>query len=145
VCLLVVASACSSGGGEHDAGVDSGVKDAGCDASKLPTPNDPCLVGLGCGNVKWVGRACTKGGGQCGMVDDLELAHFCTADYSSATDPAFCTRPCTTPDACGPGAVCQGDPSDPNSAKGCVPVSCATPTDGGTCDGGTDAGTDGGC
>jgi hypothetical protein len=95
-----------------------------CDPATLPPAGDPCYAGLGCGNEFAVGRSCSKGGGQCPRLDDnFTLAAFCGGEFSD-TPASFCTRPCTTSDSCGSGAVCETDPGDP-TRKGCVPAACA--------------------
>jgi hypothetical protein len=93
-----------------------------CDEN-LPPPSDPCIPH--CGNSIGVGQPCTKGGGECGSFDP-DRAWACTVDFSDTT-LAFCTRPCVDASDCGEDSVCQGDPADPGSDKGCVPVACAGP------------------
>lgn len=95
---------------------------APCDAN-LPPPSDPCIPK--CGNSLNVGQPCTKGGGECGSFDPAR-AWACTVDFAD-TNLAFCTRPCVDDTDCAEDAVCQGDPNNPSSDKGCVPVACAGP------------------
>jgi hypothetical protein len=92
-----------------------------CDEN-LPPPSDPCIPA--CGNSVNVGQPCTKGGGECGSFDPSR-AWACTVDFVDTTALAFCTRPCVDDTDCGEGAVCLGDPDNPSSDKGCVPVSCS--------------------
>ena len=88
----------------------------------LPPPSDPCIPI--CGNSFNVGQPCTRGGGECGSPD-ARRAWACTVDFADTT-LAFCTKPCVDASDCGEDAVCQGDPADPGSDKGCVPVACST-------------------
>ena len=87
-----------------------------------PPPNDPCLPE--CGNELGVGQPCTKGGYECSDFDLITQAAMCTVDFSSTTELAFCTRPCSADSDCGTGAICREDPEDPNASKGCVPETC---------------------
>jgi len=91
----------------------------------LPPPNDPCLPV--CGNERGVGQPCTAGGGECNDFLNIDGgAAICTVDFVADADLHMCTRPCADDTDCGTDAVCQGDPEDPDSDKGCVPASCAT-------------------
>ncbi len=92
-----------------------------CDEN-LPPPNDPCLPK--CGNSIGVGMPCTLQGGECNNNGIHAL--FCTIDHVADADLAMCTGPCVDDTDCGEDAVCQGDPADPDSPKGCVPAACAT-------------------
>ena len=101
------------------------------DVLKLPTPNEACLPK--CGLAHGIGMPCTKGGQQCNQNAPNVHALFCTIDN---VDPGpgvleMCTGPCNQDSDCDdPGAVCIGDPADPNSQKGCVPASCNGPGEG---------------
>ncbi|MEK7571342.1 MAG: hypothetical protein AAB553_03630 [Patescibacteria group bacterium] len=73
------------------------------------------------GNEKGVGKACTKGGGECGGD-----APFCSADFVDG--PGVCSKPCSNNNECGTGAKCVQQ----SLGKGCEPVVCAEeaqPTD----------------
>lgn len=91
-------------------------------SSGLPEANDPCLPK--CGNAIGVGQPCSAGGGECNEFIGSG-AGICTVDFVPDADLHMCTRPCADDADCGGDAVCQGDPADPDSDKGCVPVSCA--------------------
>lgn len=137
---LLLALGCAGQPSSEDAGFDAGAveQDSGLDAGlcppNLPPPSDPCLTV--CGNERKVGQSCTKGGGECGEFD-LINAWLCTADHGE-TGLQFCTRPCVDDSDCGSGALCRGDPSDPDgSNRGCVPTACIGDED---LDGGQDAG-----
>ena len=86
----------------------------------LPAPSDPCIPV--CGNELGVGAPCTLGTGECNQFVASGAA-FCTVDNSDTT-LAFCTKPCVDDTDCGEGAVCTGDPEDPDSDKGCTPATC---------------------
>lgn len=89
----------------------------------LPPPSDTCLEGQ-CGNEIGVGRPCTKGGGECDAFDLLGgEAGICVVDFADNTNVFCCTRPCSTDDECGSGAVCATNPANDND-KGCVPRGC---------------------
>jgi hypothetical protein len=91
----------------------------------LPAPNDTCLPP--CGNERGVGQPCSRGGGECNEWLNLSGgAGLCTVDFVPDADLHMCTRPCADDLDCGADAVCQGDPDDPDSDKGCVPASCAS-------------------
>jgi len=102
-----------------DNGADSGTAEC---HPELPPPSHPCLEGQ-CGNDLGVGQPCTQGTGECSDYATGQ-AVFCTIDFSE-TDLWFCTRPCVFDADCGSGAICDGDPDDPQSGKGCVPTDCA--------------------
>jgi hypothetical protein len=99
-------------------GEDGGISEC---HPELPPPSHPCLEGQ-CGNEIGVGQPCTQGSGECSDYATGQ-AVFCTVDFSE-TDLWFCTRPCVFDADCGSGAVCDGDPDDPQAGKGCVPSHC---------------------
>ncbi len=115
--VVVVGVGCAAvsedGGPEGDVGVVC--------PDDLPEPSDPCLPG--CGNALGVGQTCTRGGFQCPIISIGNEASFCTVDFND-TNLAFCTKPCVDDGDCGDGAVCTGDPEDPDSDKGCTPSTC---------------------
>jgi len=90
----------------------------------LPAPNDVCLPV--CGNSVGVGQPCSAGGSECNAWLNVPGgAFFCTVDFVADADLVMCTRPCGTDADCAEDAVCEGDPEDPGSDKGCVPASCS--------------------
>ena len=107
-------------------GSDAGPPDSGmvC-GDQIPIPSDPCLLGQ-CGNGLGVGQPCTRGGNECAGYT-LGEAIFCSADFSD-TSIWFCTKACNEDEDCGADAICEKNPDDPLSAKGCVLQRC-TETD----------------
>lgn len=116
----------SAGEGEGAGGEGEGEgppSNANC--PDVPLANNPCLPG--CGNDKFVGQPCTKGGNECaGHNFFAGEATFCTLDWSADAALAMCTKPCGADSDCGNDAVCISDPNDPGGSKGCVPSACAT-------------------
>jgi hypothetical protein len=91
----------------------------------VPIANNACLPG--CGNDKFVGQPCTKGGNECASHNFFAgEATFCTLDWSADAALAMCTKPCSADSDCGNDAVCTSDPNDPGGSKGCVPTACTT-------------------
>ena len=110
--------------GTGDCGADEICRDAVCQkcVELFGEPSDPCMPA--CGNSIGVGQPCTEGGGECNS-NDIH-AKFCTVDQVDDPGLIMCTGPCLADDDCAEDTVCQGDPADPDSPKGCVPASCAT-------------------
>lgn len=101
---------------------DAGTLDVGTECGpQIPPPSDPCLAGQ-CGNALGVGQPCTKGGNECGGYE-LGEAIFCSADFSD-TSIWFCTKACSDDGDCGLDAICEENPDDPLSARGCVLQRC---------------------
>ena len=118
-------------GGDDDgtaAGTDAGrAGDGGpaivCDPTTQPAPGDDCIPNR-CGNEIGVGMTCTEGGGECND-NGFTNAWLCTHDHDPTASLNVCTKPCVVDEDCGTGAVCTGDPADPDSGRGCVPAACA--------------------
>ena len=125
--VLLFVGAC--GGDDHggDARVDAGGGDSGpagivCDEATQPAASDTCIPDP-CGNEIGVGMTCTEGGGECND-NGFANAWLCVHDHDPTASLNICTKPCVVDDDCGTGARCIGDPSDPDSGKGCVPTPC---------------------
>jgi hypothetical protein len=107
---------CGSSSPAADAGspgLDAGPVDGGYDPS-CSQPGTP-------GNSKGVGKFCTPHGTEC----QGQHAGFCSVTFDSTATQWFCTTPCSCDSECGENAICTGDPSNPNSLLGCVPLVCA--------------------
>lgn len=127
--LLLFSGGC---GGDDDgtaAGTDAGGSggDAGsaieCDPTAQPAAMSDCIPDP-CGNEIGVGMTCTEGGGECND-NGFTNAWLCTHDHDPTASLNICTKPCVVDEDCGTGAVCTGDPDDPDSGRGCVPAPCA--------------------
>jgi hypothetical protein len=116
------------GGGEGEGEGDAGEGEGEGEGEEAPATCDgvavsaPCLA-VACENDLGVGRPCTDGGGECNEFIPGG-AWVCTVDFVPDAALSMCTRPCTDESDCGSGAVCIGDPEDPDSDKGCVPAAC---------------------
>jgi hypothetical protein len=104
-------------GGGGDAGV-MGMGNAGCSSPRAP--GEPCVRTCNTGNEVGVGRYCTRGGNECSRN---RSAILCTADFAADAPAGWCTKPCSSDEGCGSGAVCTGD----SRGRGCTPVECIGP------------------
>lgn len=112
--LVALAAACSA---------DSKSEPPPATICHIELPPAPlCIEQMGCGNSIGVGRACSRGTGECND-NGFDGAIFCSVDFVADAPLNYCTRPCARHEECAENAYCRANPDNPDE-RGCLPIAC---------------------